>query len=256
MSPNSIKIGDVFQLGSHRLLCGDATNPDHIQSLIGGEKIKLILTDVPYGVDFVEGKKGFTKSSVGHEDILNDHRQTDSEFCTFTKQWLKPIEMSLTEKNAFYIFNSDRMMFAMREALVEEGFKLSQLLIWVKTGAVIGRLDYLPQHELIAYGWKGRHEFLKSKDKTILISPKTKKNSLHPTMKPIPILRKLVLNSTRSGDIVYDPFGGSGSTLLACEQTRRRCLMVEIMPKYCQVTINRWEKLTGQKAVLLHPTSQ
>jgi DNA modification methylase len=256
MSKKSINLGDIFQLGEHRLVCGDAVNADHIEKLLGAEKIKFICTDVPYGVSLVSGKKDFVKSEIQHEEIQNDHIQSDEEFKTFTQNWLKPIKERLEYKNAFAVFNSDKMMFAMREAFLEEGFKLSQLLVWVKTAAVIGRLDYLPQHELIAYGWRGRHEFLKSKDKSVLISPKTKKNDLHPTMKNISVLRRLILNSTRRGDIVYDPFGGSGSTLIACEQTRRQCVMIEIIPKYCQVIIDRWEKLTEQKAVLLHPSSK
>ncbi len=256
MSKKSINFGDVFQLGDHKIICGDATKEEHVELLLGEEKIKFILTDVPYGVDLVEGKKGFVKSTTQHDHIQNDHTQTDKEFKAFTQGWLQPIKERLTSKNAFAVFNSDRMMFAMREAFVEEGFKLAQLLVWVKTGAVIGRLDYLPQHELIAYGWYGRHEFLKSKDKSVLISPKTRKNIYHPTTKPISILRRLILNSTRRGDIVYDNFGGSGSTLLACEQTKRKCRMIEIEPKYCQVIINRWEKLTGQKALFINPTSK
>lgn len=248
MSKKSIKIGDQFQLGEHRLLCGDATNASLIQKFIGEDSIKVILTDVPYGVDFVKSKKGFTKTTTEHKDIANDHFQSDEAFADFTTQWLSPIKDKLSDKNSFYIFNSDKMMFPMREALVRSEFKLSQLLVWVKTGAVIGRLDYLPQHELIAYGWYGRHEFLKSKDKSVLVSPKTKKNDLHPTMKPISILRKIILNSSRIGHVIYDPFGGSGSTLIACEQTKRACLMVELDPHYCQVIIDRWEKLTGLKA--------
>ncbi len=252
MPKKSINLGDVFQLGEHRLICGDATNPEHVQELLENDRVKLILTDVPYGVALVEGKKEFSKSKVKHEPIANDHLQSDNDFKQFTTNWLDPVKDKLTDKNTFYIFNSDKMMFPMREALLEAGFKFSQLLVWAKTGAVIGRLDYLPQHELIAYGWRGRHEFLKSKDKSILVSPKTKKNTLHPTMKPVSILRKLILNSSRREDIVYDPFGGSGSTLMACEQTRRKCLMIEIEPMYCQVIIDRWEKLTGKKAVLLN----
>lgn len=255
MSKESINLGDVFQLGEHRLVCGDATNPDHIEKLLGKEKIKFICTDVPYGI-LLSGKKDFMKSQIEHDHIKNDHIQSDEEFKTFTQNWIKPIKERLEHKNAFAVFNSDRMMFSMREAFVAEGFKLSQLLVWVKTGAVIGRLDYLPQHELIAYGWRGRHEFMKSQDKSVLISPKTKKNDLHPTMKPISVLRRLILNSTRREDIVYDCFGGSGSTLIACEQTRRRCFMVEIEPKYCQVILDRWEKLTGKQAVLLNPANQ
>lgn len=252
MSKKSISLGDIFQLGEHRLVCGDACNKDHVQSLVAQDQIKLILTDVPYGVALVEGKKGFSKSKVEHAPIKNDHLQTDEEFKTFTAQWLNPVKDHLTRKNTYYIFNSDKMMFPMREALLETGFKFSQLLVWAKTGAVIGRLDYLPQHELIAYGWRGCHEFLKSKDKSILISPKTRKNDVHPTIKPLSILRRLILNSSRTKDFVYDPFGGSGSTLMACEQTKRKCLMIEISPKYCQVIIDRWEKLTNQKATLLN----
>ncbi len=252
MSKKSISLGDVFQLGEHRLICGDATNSKHVKSLLSQDQVKLILTDVPYGVALVEGKKGFSKSKVEHAPIENDHLQTDEEFKAFTARWLQPVKDHLTRKNTYYIFNSDKMMFPMREALLEEGFKFSQLLVWAKTGAVIGRLDYLPQHELIAYGWRGCHEFLKSKDKSILISPKTRKNDLHPSMKNISVLRRLILNSSRTKDFVYDPFGGSGSTLIACEQTKRKCLMIEISPKYCQVIIDRWEKLTQQKAILLN----
>lgn len=248
MSKNVINYGDIFQLGDHRLLCGDATDPKIISKFLEKDSIKLLLTDVPYGVALVEGKQGFTNSKQKHAPIENDHIQSDEEFRSFTNRWLAPIEDRFETKNTYYIFNSDKMMFPMREALLEQGFKFSQILVWVKTGAVIGRLDYLPQHELIAYGWKGRHEFLKSKDKSVLISPKTKKNDLHPTMKPISILRRLILNSSKTNDFVYDPFGGSGSTLIACQQTKRKCLMIEISPDYCQVIIDRWEKLTHQKS--------
>ncbi len=249
MSKNVIKSGDIFQLGEHRLLCADATDEALVKSFLSKDQIKLLLTDVPYGVDLVEGKKGFMKSKIKQESIKNDQLQTDDQFLDFTKKWLAPVKKNLADKNTFYIFNSDKMMFPMREALIEEGFKLSQILVWIKTGAVIGRLDYLPQHELIAYGWHGRHEFHKSQDKSVLVSPKTQKNDLHPTMKPISVLRRLILNSSQREDIVYDPFGGSGSTLLACEQTLRKCRMIEIEPKYCQVIIDRWEKLTNKKSL-------
>ena len=109
-------------------------------------------------------------------------------------------------------------------------------------------MDYLPQHELIAYGWFGTHSFERSKDKSVLMYPKPSKSLLHPTMKPIPLLRGLILNSTKLNGIVYDPFGGSGSTLIACEQTKRTCFMVELDPEYCQTIIDQFEKLTGIKA--------
>ena len=126
-----------------------------------------------------------------------------------------------------YIFNSDKMIFPLKQAMDQCGYKLSQLLVWVKTQAIVGRLDYLPQHELIAYGWLGKHRFRKSKDKSVLICPKPSKSKLHATMKPIALLRNLILNSTNTGDIVFDGFGGSGSTLIACEHVKRICFMVE-----------------------------
>jgi DNA modification methylase len=140
------------------------------------------------------------------------------------------------------------MVFALREGMLASGFKLAQLLIWVKSSAVIGRLDYAPAHELIVYGWFGVHEFCHSKDKTVLYYPKPNKNAMHPTTKPIPLIRRLILNSTKIGDIVYDGFLGSGTALLACEQTKRKCVAVEIDPEYCETTIMRFERLTGIKA--------
>ena len=247
----SIKVGDLFELESHRLLCGDASNPDLLKSLIQNDVIKVILTDPPYGVAYVESKEGFYESKSKHSKIANDHLQSETEYEEFTKNWLLAVKPYLYSKNALYIFNSDRMLFALRNGMRKAGYYFSQLLIWIKNQAVIGRMDYLPQHELIAYGWFGKHEFLKSKDKSILFSPRPQKNKVHPTMKPISLLRTLILNSTRTNEIIFDPFGGSGSTLIAAEQTRRRCLMVELEPHYCQVILDRFEKITGKKAVKL-----
>ncbi|MFH1749562.1 MAG: DNA methyltransferase [bacterium] len=151
------------------------------------------------------------------------------------------------QKNSAYIFNSDKMIFALRQGMLDAGFKFSQLLIWVKSHAVIGRLNYLPAHELIAYGWFGTHEFKKSQDRSVLFYPKPNKSKLHPTMKPIPLLRNLLLNSSSIGDIVFDGFLGSGSTILAAEQVKRVCLGCEIDPKYCQIILKRVEKATGYK---------
>ncbi len=248
----SIKRGQLFKLGEHLLLCGDSTDKQQVKRLIQNSKIDLILTDPPYGVAYVESKRSLTDSTTHHKVIQNDQYQTDIQYETFSRGWLECIKPYLSRRNSFYIFNSDKMLYALQTALKEAGFDFKQLLIWLKTGAVIGRLDYLPQHELILYGWSGVHQFMKSKDRSVLIHPKPKKNGLHPTMKPIPLLRRLILNSTQIGETVYDPFGGSGSTLLACEQTKRKCLMVEYEHKYCQVIIDRFEKMTGIKALLLN----
>lgn len=248
---NSIKLGDLFQLGNHRLICGDARDPELIRKLVKKDQIKAVLTDPPYGVAYVESKEGFSKKKTSHAAIANDHSQSDYEYRNFTKSWIEGVKPYLSKKNAFYIFNSDKMLFALRDGMKDSGCHFAQLLIWIKNQGVIGRMDYMPQHELIAYGWYGTHEFMKSKDTSILFCPRTQKNTLHPTMKPVSLLRDLILNSSKVKDFVYDPFGGSGSTLIACEQTQRRCLMVELEPAYCRVIIDRFEKLTGTTAKLL-----
>lgn len=238
--PLSIKRGDVFKLGDHILICDDAqrVNLDTVLP----KPIDLILTDPPYGIDYVESKRGFGDVQVD-KDIANDQPVSDETYLVFTQAWLARAIPRLESRNTIYVFNSDKMVFALREAMVQLGMKVSLLIIWVKDRAVIGRLDYLPQHELILYGWHGRHDFKHSKDKTVIFSSRPASSKLHPTMKPVRLLRKLILNSTDVGDLVYDPFGGSGSTLIACEQTKRKCVMVEIDPAYCETIIRRWEKL-------------
>ena len=248
---NSVKLGDIFQLSKHLLLCGDSTRSEQVETLLKDSKVKLILTDPPYGVGYVENRP--KNSRQIHKIIANDHIQSEEEYKDFTAHWLASVKPYLEAKNSYYIFNSDRMLFSLQSALKGQDFKLSQLLIWVKTGAVIGRLDYNPQHELIVYGWRGMHEPLKDKDKSILVAPKPNKNTLHPTMKPVSLLRRLILNSTTLGAPVYDPFLGSGSTLIACEQTKRKCLGIELDPDYCKVIIERFEKLFGIKAIKLTP---
>lgn len=246
--PNaSVKPGDVFALGDHRLLCGDARDADAIVKFLGKERVSAVITDPPYGVAYVESKAGF-KQKLGKEKIIaNDHEQSEDEYRVFTKDWMLAVRPLLTRRNSFYAFNADKMVFALRDGMKDAGYVFTQLLIWAKTQAVVGRMDYLPQHELIAYGWYGRHEFQKSKDKSVLVYPRPSSSKLHPTMKPIGLLRRLILNATKTREIVYDPFGGSGSALIACEDTRRRCYMVELDSEYCQTIIDRFERHTGVK---------
>jgi len=241
---NLIKYGDTFRLGEHLLLCADSRNKDMITKLVGKEKIKAVITDPPYGVAIAESKENFQKLSK-NKAVANDHIQSDQEYRKFSRDWIEAIKPHLERKNVLYIFNADKMVFALREGMLEAGLKFGQLLIWVKNHAVIGRMDYAPQHELIAYGWCGVHEFLKAKDKSVLVCPKPNKSKMHPTTKPLDLIRRLVLNSTRIGDVVFDGFLGSGTTLLVCEQTKRKCIAVEQDPEYCQTTIDRWKKLTG-----------
>lgn len=247
MSTPPIKHGDIIRLGDHLLLCGDSRDTDMVSTLLRNQTVSLIVTDPPYGVGYVEGKSAFTKSVGKHKPIANDQLQTDEEYRMFTKQWLEAVRPHLTRKNAAYVFGSDKMLFALRDGLTDAKWKFGQLLIWVKTQAVVGRLDYLPQHELIAYCWHRTHAFMKAKDKSVLVHPKPAKSTVHSTMKPVGLIRRLILNSSRTGDTVYDPFLGSGTTLLACEQTKRRCVGVEISPEYCTVITDRFLKLTGIK---------
>jgi len=244
---NLIKSGDLFELGNHHLLCGDAKDKKMMSKLIEKNKIKAIISDPPYAVNYVDSKKGFKQAIAKPKDIIGDQFRSEDDYRQFTKNWLDCALPYLERKNSIYIFNCDKMIFALRQGMVDTGLYFSQLLIWIKSHAVVGRKDYLPQHELIAYGWKGAHEFMKGKDKSVLFAPKPNKSTLHPTMKPISLLRKIILNCTNVGDFVYDPFGGSGSLLIASEQTKRRCLMAELDPDYCQTIMDRFEKLTGVK---------
>ena len=242
-----IKYGDVFSIGNHILACGDARNEKLINKILKNKKISLVLCDPPYGIDYTKSKEGFSTVKK-NKNIQNDDITSEKVYADFTHDWIMPILPHLARKNTFYIFNSDLMLFALRDGMIASNVKFSQLLVWIKNHAVIGRKDYLPMHELIAVGWHGIHKFCKAQDKSVLYHPKPHKSGLHPTQKPIPILRRLILNSTNVHDVVYDCFGGSGSTLIACEQTKRTCVMIESDPEYCKTIIDRCYKLFNLKS--------
>ncbi len=247
---NSIKYGDIYKLGEHILAVGDAQDVELINRAIGNKKINAVISDIPYGIDFAASKKNFCKIKVD-KDILNDGFVSETKYAEFVKKLFAPVIPHLARKNSFYIFNSDKMLFALRDGMEQAGIHFSQLLIWIKSHAVIGRKDYLPMHELIAYGWHGVHEFKKSQDKSVLYCPKPNKSPLHATQKPLSLMRRLILNSTSIGDTIYEPCAGSGSTGIACEQTKRKCVMIELDPEYCQTIIDRFEKAFGIKAKLI-----
>ncbi len=244
---NSIKYGDVFRLGEHILAYGDCRDAKLIAKAIGARKVKTVICDVPYGIDLTASKENF-KPLLKNKNIVGDHAQSDAEYATFTREWIEALKPHLAAKNSFYIFNSDRMIFALRQGMFEAGLKFSQLLVWVKTSSVVGRLDYAPMHELIAVGWHGTHEFLKPKDRSVLIYPKPKRSPRHPSTKPVGLIRRLVLNTTKVGDVVFDGFLGSGTALWACHQTGRVCIGVEIDGEYVEQVIESYYKLTGIKA--------
>jgi len=245
----------IWKLGKHRLILGDATNKEDLDRLIEKEKITLILTDPPYGVGYVEGKQDFLKTihhdSKGKEFPIIQGDGVDSDYYKFSTKWLEAVKPYLKNKNSFYIFNGDAKLRELFNALYDTKYTKSSILIWLKNHIVVGRKDYHPQHELIVYGWYGSHLYFGNRDKTALFYPKPNKSKLHPTMKPPALLRRLIYHSTKPGDTVLDPFGGSGSTLIACEQLGRVCFMAELEESYCTTIIERWEKLTGQKAELV-----
>lgn len=246
----NIQQGDIYKLGDHITGCGDSLDPAFVGKIIGDRKVRCILTDPPYGVAYVEHTQdAFQRPSTKNASaIVSDHIQTDGEYSLFTKIWLEAVKPHLESYNACYIFNGDMMYPALRAGMKEAGFYYSQMIIWLKNHVVLGRKDYLPMFELIAYGWSGRHKMERSKAKSVIFHPKPAKSKLHPTQKPIGLLRKLIPNSTKINEYIYDPFLGSGSTLIACEHLGRRCVGIDLEPEYISTSISRWEKLTGKKA--------
>jgi len=243
---NEIK---VWQLGEHLLIQGDSTKADTLEMLNSlGLRASYLLSDIPYGVAYTESKISFGRNPKKSKDIQNDEYQSPDQYKNFCVKWLTAVKPYMAPKNVVHIFNSDRMLFSLHDAMIESGYRFAQLLIWIKNQSVIGRLDYNVQHELIIYGWLGTHNFYGSKDKSVFCYPRPQRSPYHPTTKPVGLLRQLILNSSKVNDIVLDSFIGSGSTLWACVDTHRRCVGVEIDSEYCQSIIQRFEKLTGIKA--------
>lgn len=239
------KLGDIWQLGRHRLMCGDSTQKGNVVKLMNKEDADMILTDPPYNVDY-EGK---TSEAL---KIANDN-MNQTEFYNFLLDSFRNMFEVTRCGSSIYVFHADTEGLNFRNAFNAVGFKLAQCLIWVKNTFVMGRQDYQWRHEPILYGWKegAGHYFIDSRNQsTVLEFDKPSRNAEHPTMKPIDLLIYLIKNSSKENDLILDLFGGSGSTLIAAEQTKRTCYMMELDPKYCDVIVRRWETLTGQKAVL------
>lgn len=238
------KRGDLILLGDHRLLCGDSTNADDVARLMDGEKADLLLTDPPYNVDY-EGGTGLR--------IENDS-MGDEEFRMFLVSSFRSAFDSMKSGASFYVWHADAEGFNFRGAIRDCNQIVRQCLIWAKSALVMGRQDYQWQHEPCLYGWKGgsAHKWYGDRKQTTLLSfDKPQKNVGHPTVKPLLLFTYLVENSTLGQDLAYDPFLGSGTTLIACEQLDRRCYGMEIDPAYCDVIVQRWENMTGQKATVV-----
>ena len=246
------KLGDIWQLGEHRLMCGDSTKIDDVEKLMNGEKADLLFTDPPYNVNIEQKKKKILHCNE-YNKIQNDNLPME-EFKAFLSNVFKNAYTSLKETASYYVFScqggdQEMMMMMMRES----GIPCRHQLIWVKDAPVfsMNRLDYDYKHEPILYGWVKKHDFKRKgeQDKSVWEYKRTA-NKLHPTMKPIELICNALKNSTDKDNLVLDLFGGSGSTLIACEQLNRKCYTMELDEHYCDVIITRWENLTGKKAVL------
>ncbi|WP_304649590.1 DNA modification methylase [uncultured Duncaniella sp.] len=279
-APTRCNPGDVWQLGRHRLMCGDSTKEADVAKLMGGERAHLLLTDPPYNVDYQGGTKDKMK-------IANDNMD-DVAFVGFLTAAFNCAIQAMRPGAVFYVWHADSKGYEFRTALKEVGLTLRETLIWVKNALVLGRQDYQWRHEPCLYGWKDgaahyfvddrsqstviedagvdyrklkKDELLKlvlqltdvSVPNTVIYEDKPTKNDIHPTMKPVKLMARLIKNSTKQEQLVLDLFGGSGSTLIACEQINRKCFTMEYDPKYCDAILDRWEKLTGEEAERITP---
>lgn len=233
-----VERGDVWVVGRHRLMCGDATNPDDVNKLMEGKRANLVLTDPPYGVSF--------KSSSGLT-IQNDSMKNE-EFYRFLKAAFENMVAHLEPGGAGYVFHADTEGLNFRQAFIDAGFHLAGCCIWVKDSLVLGRSDYQWQHEPILYGFlkNGRHNWYSDRKQTTIWNfKKPKRNENHPTSKPLDLLGYPLKNSTQENAIVIDTFGGSGSTLMACEGLNRICYTMELDEKYASVILRRYVDDTG-----------
>ena len=236
-APVITKAGDVWTLGRHRLVCGDSTKAETFALLMGDRKANLVITDPPYNVNY-EGSAG---------KIKNDN-MADDAFYQFLLAAFQNTEAVMADDASIYVFHADTEGLNFRRAFADAGFRLSGTCIWKKQSLVLGRSPYQWQHEPILFGWKkkGKHQWYTGrKESTIWEFDKPKKNGDHPTMKPIPLLAYPIMNSSMSNTLVLDPFGGSGSTLIACEQTDRSCYMIELDEKFCDVIVKRYIEQVG-----------
>ena len=233
-----VEPGDIWTVGRHRVMCGDATSPEDVEKLMNGKKANLVLTDPPYGVSF-KASDGLT--------IQNDSLKGE-EFYKFLLAAFKNMADHLEKGGAAYCFHADTEGLTFRKAFIDAGFHLAGVCIWVKNSLVLGRSDYQWQHEPVLYGFlqNGKHPWYSDRKQTTIWNyDKPKRNKDHPTSKPLDLLGYPIQNSSQENSVVIDTFGGSGSTLMACEQLNRVCYMMELDPKYASVILRRYVEDTG-----------
>jgi DNA modification methylase len=244
------KYGDLYILGNHRVLCGDATKMEDIERLMDGKKADMVFTDPPYNVNYSSKNEFLNKLDMGKRieiPIVNDNIV---DYISFCNSFIANIKNFLNDYNSVYITFAGKELLTLLNILKDNNFYLSQILVWVKNNIVLGRLDYLSKHELIIYGWWGKHKFYGKSKQSVWEINKPLKSDLHPTMKPIKLVEEATLNSSQRGNIVLDPFLGSGTTLIACEQTNRICYGIEKDTHYCDVIVERWCQYTGIRDII------
>lgn len=238
------KLGQIYQLGRHRLMCGDSTNPEDVKKLVGGVQCDLLLTDPPYGIDY----QGRTESKM---KIKNDSLDDDS-FITFLTNMLEAAKQVLKRGASIYMWYSQLRSLAFYAALKKASISPKQQLVWVKSNITMGK-PYRNKYEPCVFATLSKDYcwYSDNSQSTVMNFNNPKKNKLHPTMKPVALFDYQIKNSTKSGDTVLDLFGGSGTTIMACEQDGRNACVMEFDPKYVDVIIKRWEDFTGKKAELI-----
>jgi DNA modification methylase len=250
------KSGDIWELGEHRLICGDCGDPEVAIRIFGEDRWDLMITDPPYGVSYASKNEYLNSISPGNRrnriqtEIENDHK-TAAEMSDFWKATLGVARTMGKDTGSYYITGPQGGdLLLLLQAIGQSGFKLKHMLIWVKNQRVFGRSDYHYKHEPIIFGWNDTHHFYgPSNEVSVWEIDRPRKSDLHPAMKPIELYARSMRNSSKCGDIVFDPFAGSGPIFIAAEQAKRIALGIELSPAYCDVIVNRWEKLTGKKAV-------
>ena len=251
------KLGDIYLLGKHRLMCGDSCSVNDMEKLCDGQLVDMWLTDPPYNVAVQGGNHANPERKNGLK-ILND-KMPDEEFRQFLRDAYVTADLVMKPGAVFYIWHADSEGYNFRGAAKDAGWAVRQCLIWKKSSIVMGRQDYHWKHEPCLYGWKEGAGHLWATDRkqtTILEFDRPSRNGEHPTMKPVALFEYQMLNNTKGGDIVLDSFGGSGTTMLAAEKHGRYARLMELDPKYCDVIVKRWEDFTGKKAMLVNANEE
>lgn len=251
------KHGDIYKLGNHYLMCGDSTKESDVAKLMNNNKADLFLTDPPYNValgnhDTPETARQRHRRTDGLI-IMND-KMSDNDFLDFLTKCFSIAKDNMKDGASFYIWHADNESLTFRQALKNSGLELRQTLIWNKNAITLGRQDYQWKHEPCLYGWKdgASHSWFSDRSQpTVLDFKKPSKSENHPTMKPIELFAYQIKNSSKANDIILDTFGGSGTSIIACEQLNRICFTMELDPRYCDVIVDRWETFTNQKAELI-----